>query len=866
LTAFGRRAMLQKGREEKCRTTKIFFIESAAEANHSSRRASAADSAFSLERRGLMRELTFTVYQHVKDTAGAAHCAPWANWVEIFSEHVVRGELADGENIEALERQKNGPAVVLGLVEGTRGKENVKYIDALALDLEKKSEEELNTILEIINPYEWALYSTHKSGALVVEQKTRLRVVLPLAEPLEPGDFTAAWDGLQELVGGANDKSTRDLARLHFLPSTFDAALAIAYHNKGRWLKKEDLLEKPREAFTYPLGILQARLLDRRYDFKKDDERLDFLKRLLDGEALAPAGERHAAILKITYWMAWRFPLLTAGDVEALFARSLEAMQAQRGAGPITQDEIWIAYQGAIEKRAAEKKQKKQKPPDTVFLPEPENPYTVEELENIAEKQSCGLAELEHRWVIQRAGSVYVLNREGDYEGPFEGRYDAPIALRRILRDAPVKLWTLTAAGTGIKKKTTAEIIEEYGSIAKKIVADMSAQITTYNEITHILREAVTPIRRDLRPVEHLEIDGWLKLFGGENYEKLVDWLACCSDLTKPLCALYFDGKKESGKTLFALGCARLWTTGGPADVDQVLGNFNDELSRCPIVFADESLPTTYNGKSVSARLRALLGIKERTLRRKYMSNADLSGALRLILAANNANLLDDLEANSADDLEAIAQRFLYLKVPDAAIEYLAQYEHGEPEQWVSRGIAEHALWLRDNHEIKNPGHRFWVEGEISATHELLLTGGHWSSLVCEWLIRYLINPTPVQSNPEMRGLIKIEGGELLVNEQVLTDQWRTYLMDTRQDPVMRQIGQALRAISEPERKQLRWARRRIRYRVVVPAHLVAWSDRQGIGDAQLIRDRIAGVLAIDADVTPTQAELRAERKENVPY
>jgi len=117
--------------------------------------------------------------------------------------------------------------------------------------------------------------------------------------------------------------------------------------------------------------------------------------------------------------------------------------------------------------------------------------------------------------------------------------------------------------------------------------------------------------------------------------------------------------------------------------------------------------------------------------------------------------------------------------------------------------------------------------------HRLLMTGSHWNSMICEWLVRYLMNPNPFDS--KATGLIRREDAVLLVNDQAILDGWELYLK-TKQEPETAKIGAALRAISKTTRRQqLRFNGQRVRYRVIDIDHLISWSDRYNIGDRETI-------------------------------
>src|SRR5690606_32527461 len=120
--------------------------------------------------------------------------------------------------------------------------------------------------------------------------------------------------------------------------------------------------------------------------------------------------------------------------------------------------------------------------------------------------------------------------------------------------------------------------------------------------------------------------------------EKLIDWVASVMRLDRQSCAIYIDGAPGVGKNLLATGLARLWHTGGASELGRVLEGFNDVLTQCPLVFADEALPQR---RGITAELRRLIGSTARNLNRKFLPVCNLDGAIRLIIAGNNDRLLD---------------------------------------------------------------------------------------------------------------------------------------------------------------------------------------------------------------------------------
>lgn len=779
-----------------------------------------------------MRELTFTVYDKAEDRVSKPLSLTWEGWIERFSVHAVRGAPADTASKEALDRAKNGPAVLLGEIHAglPRRKSNVVAAHALSLDVENCTDEQISAALEQLSPFEYFVWTTHKHGSEVVSS-ARLRVVLPLDVPLSPSQYAGAWAGLQELVGGINDPATKDIARLNYLPSTFDASKAWVLRHPGRWLSLADLPVKEEVVVDQLRQQKVTSGLRECFSGVPRDEPVlrEQVRGLLRGEAFAQPGGRHEAVLALTLFLAKRETRATDEALESLFRDSLAAMSREASGTP-TVDEVITAYRGAVlylQRTTQEKQQEAQL--DAVR--EGAGPYTDEDLERIASVNGWSVDDLPNKWIVQRDGAGWFLSSTGAYWGPYL-REDLPIAASQFLARAPVRLVELTK--NGMRYRPLTEVARERGSLAEKVVADLTAQRTWFETKSHIMHEAVCPLRTDLTPEFSPQIDGWLKVLAGPHYGKLVDWMSCCGDLTKLLCAVYFDGPPSCGKTLFAVGMARLWTDGPPADIESVLADFNDDLVRCPLALADEEIPKRYGRATVTAVLRSALSTTSRPLKRKFRATAELRGAIRIVLAANNEFLLDSKDVSTQDDLAAIGARFLYISVPDGVSDLLNDYPKSVRESWAQRGIAQHALWLMQNHVVKEPGRRFWVEGDISRMHRNLMVGTKWNSMVCEWIVRYLMNPKPFDTTAT--GLIRRGGGKLLVNVQGIIDGWTLYLQ-TKQEAETAKIGSALKAISRSKKPtQLRANGKQVWFRDIDLEQLCSWSDSQSIGDRETMK------------------------------
>lgn len=766
-----------------------------------------------------MDKLIFTFFNGIYGKTAKPESHNWDEWIKIFSNfQIIPGNEHDKKD---LENKKNIDGVVLASYsEGaTRAKKNIKKVYAMGLDIDDKTDEEIEKALNKIKQYEFIIYSTYKHQAACVNGISRLRIILPFNEPLDPQKYKIAWENIYYLTKGLADVQTKDASRFFFMPSSYNKERTFFWHNKGEFLNPEELKIEKNTIKTNSCGVNYETLIKSLKLLPKTDTLKNHFDLLLNKKPFAEPGERHKAILDLTMRIAQRkqnnFPEISL--IEKLFTPSIEIMQQLDSSSPGIEDVI-TAYEGAKEKIIDSTKE---------YQLKGQTGYTKEEIKKIIEKQELSLEELENSWIIQKGISYYVLDKTGNYQGPFI-KDEARPAMASILARAPILINEPTPSG--IRRRTPLELVEDFGTVAKEVIVDLTASYSKFERSSGIIREATRPIRSKIKPEYDEQIDKYLQLLGGDQYEKLCDWLACVPDLKKLLCALYLAGAPGNMKTSIAFGLAKLWHSGPPAEIARVLSDFNEDLLMCPLILADEGLPRTWKGLSITTQLRSMISTYQRTLSRKYLPPSTMQGAIRLILAANNEFLLKSSDVMNASDLQAIAQRFLYIQTTNEATQYIEKLDRETKDKWGAYKIAAHSLWLSKNREVI-PGKRFWVEGDISQMHRLLMSSSDFNSMVIQWLVMYLMNPSSI--NAKQDGLIKIRDGKLLVNDQAIIDGWSLYFPQTRIEPSAYKIGAALRAISVEKRIQLRIGNRRIRYRDIDLDNLFAWSENSNIGDRE---------------------------------
>jgi hypothetical protein len=449
--------------------------------------------------------------------------------------------------------------------------------------------------------------------------------------------------------------------------------------------------------------------------------------------------------------------------------------------------------------------------------------------------------------LVIQCGKAYYVFADFRYKAPI-GREALPVSLPRDLSYAPISWERVSARGVPTPCSVD-DLLREHATVARSIEADLALQRSWYDPVTEVFHEAACP-RRPLAAHRHEAVEAWLATFvAPENLELLLDWLALLPDLTRQAPALYLDGPKSSGKSLFVHGLARLWTEGPPADVARVLSDFNDELTRCPLIFADEHIPQRFVHEKMSAKIRSLIGSGSRTLNRKFMPTAPLHGAARLVIAANNSELLTfgDEDIGHAD-IDAIAARVLYMQTTDAAVTYLDALG-GPPvlNDWIKRDlIAQHVLWLHEERRaVLASKERFGIVSPITDMHRKLSIQGKSAALVADWLVKFLAKP---EAHIVKKGGIYAADGHFYVNAPTIVEFWRTYL-DGHAPLTMQRVGKILKNLEVgPTRKINGCVCRDLDVKI-----LLRHAMETTAGDPEKIREFIARPGHIRADGTVTE-------------
>lgn len=619
-------------------------------------------------------------------------------------------------------------------------------------------------------------------------------------------------------------------------------------------------------------AALLGKVRERLRSLKREENR-DIINKVLKGQSFGAPGQRDSSLQKVASIVAFVEPDADPSDLAELLRPSLDEMQREAPAGdpaPTVEDAAEKIARAQVDARRMKAERTERETAMRAALIRSAQtaaaahdptvqitgaPYTDKELEKIAKDHRCTVEDLSRRWIIQHGTAFYVLCPGGRYKRPLLER-ELDVSLPRDLAPAPVEFYRYGAKGQPVKKSVS-DILADHATVARQLRVDLTLQHSYYDAATETFHEAACPLRL-ITPKFDPVIQEWLERLGGSERDRLLDWVATVTRLDMQTAALYLSGPPGTGKTLLATGLARLWSSeDGPSELEHVLANFNDCLTRCPLVFADEHLPTSrYRGQHSSAELRRLVGSNTRTLSRKFLPTASLNGALRFVLAANNEKLLAFDEDLSVHDLEAVAGRFLHIDTSRAA-GYLAGIGGRQAtDGWVDGDkIAAHALWLRDNRKVAmSPDGRFLVQGSATRMHRLLATKGRTAALVVEWLAKFLDAPPAVRHLIVSKKVAIVGNGELLVNTNALTEFWDLFVKSDS-TPNTTRLGSALGNLAIEQRPRRVGS---VRFHAINLPLVYDWAEANQIGDIEQMKKLVALPVPVAAPAAPAAAPATA--------
>jgi len=180
------------------------------------------------------QRFSIVYFNDERDNVPQSKRPTWTEFIQAFGKHTIRPQKKGG--VWSPARYKTGT---------NRGNANVECISMLVADVDGgKAFADLKAKLDAYH------YLAHSSFSHTPD-KPKYRVILPLNQPVPVADWALVWARFNAMLEGVNDPSTKDPARIYFLPSHPENAPGhFIATGVGKLLDISDLPELPIEVVT----------------------------------------------------------------------------------------------------------------------------------------------------------------------------------------------------------------------------------------------------------------------------------------------------------------------------------------------------------------------------------------------------------------------------------------------------------------------------------------------------------------------------------------------------------------------------------------------------------------------------------------
>ena len=389
--------------------------------------------------------------------------------------------------------------------------------------------------------------------------------------------------------------------------------------------------------------------------------------------------------------------------------------------------------------------------------------------------------------IVAQSRGYHVMTETGWYDSLAVSRDNLPARIRELGMDRLIEIERPTDQGVvGVEPRA---IVRKHATF----VSDMGGQVQIPGAfVRDVGRENARLVfrmfaRKEVEPAWSEDVDQWLQLLFGDHYEKACAWIGHALAFDEgPICALSIAGPPNIGKKMVAIGLAECLDTEKVASPSDLIDRFAPNLLKTCFLVVNEGFPTLGRANSPADSFRRVVSGEVPPVDQKYMPLVHVLNPVRVILTANNLDVVRTLAGRrdlSPEDREALMQRLFHVDATKEVADWLRarggraftrgwiRGDGGEPSRYV---VARHFLELYRRRPAVPAGQRFLVEGDPDSPilFELRTESGS-APLVIETIIKMLGEVQAAKRR--FKGFV-VEGDDVYVLTSEILDYYRQNL------------------------------------------------------------------------------------------
>ena len=355
-------------------------------------------------------------------------------------------------------------------------------------------------------------------------------------------------------------------------------------------------------------------------------------------------------------------------------------------------------------------------------------------------------------------------------------------------------IWRRNKDGEVIGTKSAQQIIDAGPTTSvAHIVGRVGARVCRIEDEGKTDATLVVPlpaVRGDLPPLPREQFeeiaDYYRSALPPEQVEHFFDALAAIPMESEKTAAISITGPGASGKGMLGEATARLWRR-GCAGVDSIVGDFQEDLVATGFVWIDETHGLAPSDvRKFAGKFRRLAGNERHIVNRKHRPNIAVERCYRVLLTANDDELLHALIGNEGDDgndmgLEATSMRIARFRFGAGAVRWLEsrggmRHTNRRGAEWVAGdpniGGMRLPRFILDLWRVAQDGRRPITHGDPKG--RFLVRGTDLATEGLDLLLDRGVAPQVLEairdglSKPGDRDGVHVEGDEVFVNSNDL--------------------------------------------------------------------------------------------------